>query len=166
MVRGAHLWLSFQVTDLLLGVLAKAASRDETFNVELDALLDKHITTATALLEGEPLESYIQMLHDSVEGLRALLKAISVGTLPSLWQARRPRDRRRFSRVRRRSAAYRSSQALSPSVYSRRPHSLASFRQPGPTPQALSEGSGRGALPTEQRPCAPPPAIDRPVQNP
>jgi len=35
-----------KVTDLLLGVLAKASRRDETFNIELDALLEKHITTA------------------------------------------------------------------------------------------------------------------------
>eukprot|EP00242_Pyramimonas_sp_CCMP2087_P015879 CAMPEP_0198211982 /NCGR_PEP_ID=MMETSP1445-20131203/25451_1 /TAXON_ID=36898 /ORGANISM="Pyramimonas sp., Strain CCMP2087" /LENGTH=873 /DNA_ID=CAMNT_0043886345 /DNA_START=316 /DNA_END=2937 /DNA_ORIENTATION=- len=67
-----------KVTDLLLGVLDKAAKRDPSFQIELDALLKKHITTANTLLKGDLLESFLKVLHDDVEGLRALLKAISI----------------------------------------------------------------------------------------
>ena len=80
---GVCFTVSYQVTDLLLGVLAKAANRDDTFNVELDALLKKHFTTAEALLTGDALEEFTSTLNSDVEGLRALLKAISIGTLPS-----------------------------------------------------------------------------------
>jgi len=67
-----------KVTDLLLGVIAKAVARDDTFKRELDALEEKHRKTAEVLLEtGPALDSYLQVLKVDIEGLTALLKAIS-----------------------------------------------------------------------------------------
>lgn len=72
-------WLGPQVTDLLLGVLAKAEKRDKSYAEELAALEAKHVDTATELLgAGELLEAFLQVLREDIVGLQALLKAISV----------------------------------------------------------------------------------------
>lgn len=54
--------------------------RDDSFQLELDALDLKHRTTATALLgEGADLEAFMAVLQEDFKGLRALLRALSFG---------------------------------------------------------------------------------------
>jgi hypothetical protein len=48
--------------------------------MELDALDEKHRTTAQALLgDGPQLEAFMAILQEDFKGLRALLRAISFG---------------------------------------------------------------------------------------
>ena len=58
----------------------QAVSRDDSFQMELDALDEKHRTTAQALLgDGPQLEAFMAILQEDFKGLRALLRAISFG---------------------------------------------------------------------------------------
>jgi hypothetical protein len=55
-------------------------SRDDSFQIELDALDEKHRMTAQALLgDGPALDAFMAILQEDFKGLRALLRAISFG---------------------------------------------------------------------------------------
>lgn len=68
-----------KVTDMMYDLLNKAQARDESYNAALDKLYEKHRDTASALLEGEELSSFLNVLEKDVHNLRAMLRAICIG---------------------------------------------------------------------------------------
>ena len=84
---GAHPSSPVKVTDLLLSVVSKAASRDASFSEDLAALRAKHVETADELLLGEggggaagkaERDAFVTSVDADVEDLRAVLQAISI----------------------------------------------------------------------------------------
>ncbi len=70
----------YQVTDLLLEMVAKAARQDQAFLIDLAALQEKHIETAKLLLgDGPALNKFAARLLDDIGNLKAMLHAISIG---------------------------------------------------------------------------------------
>ena len=91
---GAHPSSPVKVTDLLLAVVAKAASRDARgFSDDLAALRAKHAETADELLLGSEggssgraeRDAFVASVDADIEDLRAVLQAISIagGSGPS-----------------------------------------------------------------------------------
>lgn len=71
-----------KVTDMMYDLLHKAQARDESYNAALDMVSKKHKETAVALLEdGEDLEKFLAILEADIQNLRAMLRAICIGTL-------------------------------------------------------------------------------------
>lgn len=78
---GSHSTSLVKVTDVLLNMVAKASRQDEGFLLDLAAIQQKHIETAKLLLvEGQALNSFVSRLLDDVANLKAMLRAISIGT--------------------------------------------------------------------------------------
>ncbi|KAF9603535.1 hypothetical protein IFM89_037016 [Coptis chinensis] len=67
-----------KVTDMMYNVLDKAQSRDDSYVVALDAVLEKYRNTAHELLNGDDLASFLSKLHDDIDKLKALLYAIYI----------------------------------------------------------------------------------------
>ncbi|KAL6977741.1 Bifunctional aspartokinase/homoserine dehydrogenase 1, chloroplastic [Sarracenia purpurea var. burkii] len=67
-----------KVTDMMYELIYKAQSRDDSFIAALDAVLEKHRLTAVDLLEGEDLASFLSRLHDDINNLKAMLRAIYI----------------------------------------------------------------------------------------
>ena len=95
---GAHPSSPVKVTDLLLSVISKAASRDPSYSEDLAALRAKHVETADELLlggggggggggtpgEGEgERDAFVASVDADVEDLRAVLQAISIAGVSS-----------------------------------------------------------------------------------
>ncbi|KAI3972690.1 hypothetical protein MKX01_019348 [Papaver californicum] len=67
-----------KVTDMMYNLINKAQSRDDSYIVALDDVLEKHKLTAHDLLEGNDLVRFISRLHDDIGNLKAMLRAIYI----------------------------------------------------------------------------------------
>ncbi|GLT71547.1 hypothetical protein SLA2020_435570 [Shorea laevis] len=67
-----------KVTDMMYDLIDKAQSRDESYISALDAVLEKHRSTALDLLDGDDLGSFLSRLHDDIINLKAMLRAIYI----------------------------------------------------------------------------------------
>ncbi|XP_047329938.1 bifunctional aspartokinase/homoserine dehydrogenase, chloroplastic-like [Impatiens glandulifera] len=67
-----------KVTDMMYDLIYKAQSRDDSYIVALDAVLEKHRSTAADLLEGDELDSFVFRLHHDINNLKAMLRAIYI----------------------------------------------------------------------------------------
>lgn len=67
-----------KVTDMMYDSIHRAESRDDSFLTALDAVLEKHTLTAKDLLEGDELLSFVSRLHDDINNLKAMLRAIYI----------------------------------------------------------------------------------------
>lgn len=68
-----------KVTDMMYDLIKRAESRDGSFMSASDAVLEKHTQTAKDLLQGDELLSFLSRLHDDINNLKAMLRAISIG---------------------------------------------------------------------------------------
>jgi aspartokinase/homoserine dehydrogenase 1 len=68
-----------KVTDMMYDLIDKAQSRDESYISALDAVLEKHKSTALDLLDGDELASFLSRLHHDISNLKAMLRAIYIG---------------------------------------------------------------------------------------
>ncbi|KAJ7942870.1 Aspartokinase-homoserine dehydrogenase [Quillaja saponaria] len=67
-----------KVTDMMYDLIYKAQSRDESYISALDAVLEKHRSTAHDLLDGDALASFLSRLHHDISNLKAMLRAIYI----------------------------------------------------------------------------------------
>ncbi|XP_015888525.3 bifunctional aspartokinase/homoserine dehydrogenase 1, chloroplastic [Ziziphus jujuba] len=67
-----------KVTDMMYDLIYKAQSRDESYISALDAVLEKHRSTALDLLDGDELGSFLSQLHHDISNLKAMLRAIYI----------------------------------------------------------------------------------------
>lgn len=67
-----------KVTDMMYDLINKAQSRDDSYVTALDAVLEKHKLTALDLLEGDELANFLSHLHDDINNLKAMLRAIHI----------------------------------------------------------------------------------------
>ncbi|XP_073140672.1 bifunctional aspartokinase/homoserine dehydrogenase, chloroplastic-like [Henckelia pumila] len=67
-----------KVTDMMYDLIYKAQSRDDSYVVALEAVLEKHKLTAVDLLEGDELANFLARLHDDINNLKAMLRAIHI----------------------------------------------------------------------------------------
>lgn len=68
-----------KVTDMMYDLIHKAQSRDDSYVTALDAVLEKHQQTALDLLGGDDLSKFLSQLHDDINNLKAMLRAIYIG---------------------------------------------------------------------------------------
>lgn len=68
-----------KVTDMMYDLINRAQSRDDSFMTALDAVLEKHSLAAKEILEGDGLLSFLSRLHDDINNLKAMLRAIYIG---------------------------------------------------------------------------------------
>lgn len=68
-----------KVTDMMYDLIHRAQSRDDSYLSALDAVLEKHRSTALELLDGDELSSFLARLHDDINNLKAMLRAIYIG---------------------------------------------------------------------------------------
>ncbi|XP_073285929.1 bifunctional aspartokinase/homoserine dehydrogenase 1, chloroplastic-like isoform X1 [Primulina huaijiensis] len=67
-----------KVTDMMYDLIYKAQSRDDSYVIALEAVLQKHKLTAVDLLEGDELANFLVRLHDDINNLKAMLRAIHI----------------------------------------------------------------------------------------
>ncbi|KAF3785541.1 Bifunctional aspartokinase/homoserine dehydrogenase 2 [Nymphaea thermarum] len=67
-----------KVTDSMYDLIYKAQSRDESYVSALDSLYEKHKATASELLDGDVLASFLSRLHQDITNLKAMLRAIYI----------------------------------------------------------------------------------------
>ncbi|XP_057525947.1 bifunctional aspartokinase/homoserine dehydrogenase 2, chloroplastic-like isoform X1 [Amaranthus tricolor] len=67
-----------KVTDMMYDLINRAQSRDDSFLTALDAVLEKHSLAAKEILEGDGLLSFLSRLHDDINNLKAMLRAIYI----------------------------------------------------------------------------------------
>ncbi|KAE8671032.1 Bifunctional aspartokinase/homoserine dehydrogenase 2 [Hibiscus syriacus] len=67
-----------KVTDMMYDLINKAQSRDDSYVSALDAVLEKHNSTALDLLDGDDLATFLSQLHHDVSNLKAMLRAIYI----------------------------------------------------------------------------------------
>ncbi|XWS21963.1 hypothetical protein CRYUN_Cryun30bG0103200 [Craigia yunnanensis] len=67
-----------KVTDMIYDLINKAQSRDDSYISALDAVLEKHQSTALDLLDGDDLATFLSQLHHDVSNLKAMLRAIYI----------------------------------------------------------------------------------------
>ncbi|CAI9757777.1 unnamed protein product [Fraxinus pennsylvanica] len=67
-----------KVTDMMYALIFKAQSRDDSYITTLDAVLEKHKSTALDLLDGDGLSSFLSQLHQDIGNLKAMLRAICI----------------------------------------------------------------------------------------
>lgn len=70
-----------KVTDMMYDCISRAQSRDDSFMTALDAVLEKHTLTAKDILGGDELLSFLSRLHDDINNLKAMLRAIYIGMI-------------------------------------------------------------------------------------
>lgn len=68
-----------KVTDSMYDLIYKAQSRDDSYVSALDSLYEKHKVTASELLDGDVLASFLSRLHQDITNLKAMLRAIYIG---------------------------------------------------------------------------------------
>lgn len=73
-----------KVTDMMYDLIDKAQSRDDTYVLALDNVLEKHRSTALDLLEGNDLANFLSQLDGDINNLKAMLRAIYIGIKLSL----------------------------------------------------------------------------------
>lgn len=69
-----------KVTDMMYDLINKAQSGDESYISALDAVLEKHRSTALDLIDGDDLCSFLAQLQHDISNLKAMLRAIYIGT--------------------------------------------------------------------------------------
>lgn len=69
-----------KVTDMMYNLVQKAQSRDDSYAIALAEVFEKHMTAAKDLLDGEDLARFLSQLHSDVSNLRAMLRAIYIGS--------------------------------------------------------------------------------------
>ncbi|KAL0391642.1 UNVERIFIED_CONTAM: Bifunctional aspartokinase/homoserine dehydrogenase, chloroplastic [Sesamum radiatum] len=67
-----------KATDMMYDLIYKAQSRDDSYIIALDAVLEKHKSTAVDLLEGDDLSNFLDRLHQDINNLKAMLRAIYI----------------------------------------------------------------------------------------
>ncbi|KAK7331438.1 hypothetical protein VNO77_25663 [Canavalia gladiata] len=67
-----------KVTDMMYDLIHKAQSRDESYVSALEAVLEKHSSTAHDLLDGHDLATFLSQLHQDISNLKAMLQAIYI----------------------------------------------------------------------------------------
>uniref|UniRef100_A0A2N9IMX8 ACT domain-containing protein n=1 Tax=Fagus sylvatica TaxID=28930 RepID=A0A2N9IMX8_FAGSY len=67
-----------KVTDMMYDLINRAQLRDESYISALDAVLDKHRSTALELLNGDELGNFLSELHHDINNLKAMLRAIYI----------------------------------------------------------------------------------------
>ncbi|XP_027335426.1 bifunctional aspartokinase/homoserine dehydrogenase 2, chloroplastic-like isoform X2 [Abrus precatorius] len=67
-----------KVTDMMYDLIHKAQSRDESYVSALNAVLEKHSSTAHDLLGGDDLAAFLSKLHQDISDLKAMLQAIYI----------------------------------------------------------------------------------------
>ncbi|XP_073062708.1 LOW QUALITY PROTEIN: bifunctional aspartokinase/homoserine dehydrogenase, chloroplastic-like [Primulina eburnea] len=67
-----------KVTDMMYDLIYKAQSRDDSYVIALEAVLEKHKLTAVDLLEGDELTNFLARLHEDINNLKAMLRAIHI----------------------------------------------------------------------------------------
>ncbi|KAK9066670.1 hypothetical protein SSX86_013993 [Deinandra increscens subsp. villosa] len=67
-----------KVTDMMYDLIEKAQSRDDSYELALDAVFEKHKLTAVNLLDGDELASFLSTLTLDVNNLKAMLRAIYI----------------------------------------------------------------------------------------
>lgn len=67
-----------KVTDMMYDLINKAQSRDDYYKIALEAVLEKHKLTAVDLLEGDELTDFLARLHEDINNLKAMLRAIHI----------------------------------------------------------------------------------------
>ncbi|XP_054805798.1 bifunctional aspartokinase/homoserine dehydrogenase, chloroplastic-like [Prosopis cineraria] len=67
-----------KVTDMMYDLIYKAQARDESYISALDAVLEKHNSAARELLVGDELALFLSKLHDDINNLKAMLRAIYI----------------------------------------------------------------------------------------
>ncbi|CAL2258048.1 unnamed protein product [Prunus armeniaca] len=67
-----------KVTDMMYDLIYKAQSRDDSYLSALDAVLEKHRSTAFDLLDGDELGSFLAQLNHDISNLKAMLRAIYI----------------------------------------------------------------------------------------
>lgn len=70
-----------KVTDMMYDLINKAQSRDDSYISAVDAVLEKHRSTALDLLDGDDLASFLSRLHHDINEIREMLRAIYIGTI-------------------------------------------------------------------------------------
>lgn len=68
-----------KVTDSLYSLLENAANRENIYEDTLVSLYEKHKNAATELIgQGEELDAFLTQLHEDIQNLKAVLKAIFI----------------------------------------------------------------------------------------
>ncbi|CAK8578453.1 unnamed protein product [Lathyrus sativus] len=67
-----------KVTDMMYELITKAQSRDESYISSLDAVLEKHSSTAHDILDGDNLAIFLSKLYEDINNLKAMLRAIYI----------------------------------------------------------------------------------------
>ncbi|KAJ4836494.1 hypothetical protein Tsubulata_041568 [Turnera subulata] len=67
-----------KVTDMMYDLIHRAQSRDGTYLEAVDAVFEKHRATASDLLDGDDLASFMSRLHLDINNLKAMLRAIYI----------------------------------------------------------------------------------------
>ncbi|KAJ8769954.1 hypothetical protein K2173_009036 [Erythroxylum novogranatense] len=67
-----------KVTDMMYDLINKAQSRDDSYISAADAISEKHRLTAVELLDGDELATFLSRLHDDINNLKAMLRAIYI----------------------------------------------------------------------------------------
>ncbi|KAK0576084.1 hypothetical protein LWI29_011606 [Acer saccharum] len=67
-----------KVTDMMYDLIHKAQSRDDSYLSVLDAVFEKHKSTAHDLLDGDELAAFLSRLHHDINNLKAMLRAIYI----------------------------------------------------------------------------------------
>lgn len=80
---GSHPSSPIKVTDLLLGLVAKAGARDAAYLLELEALEGKHADAARALLgaDSPELAEYLAVLRRDMANLSSILHTLSIARM-------------------------------------------------------------------------------------
>lgn len=68
-----------KVTDMMYELITKAQSRDDSYLSSLEAVLEKHSSTAHDMLDGDNLAIFLSKLHEDINNLKAMLRAIYIG---------------------------------------------------------------------------------------
>ncbi|CAL5214072.1 unnamed protein product [Lathyrus oleraceus] len=67
-----------KVTDMMYELITKAQSRDDSYLSSLEAVLEKHSSTAHDMLDGDNLAIFLSKLHEDINNLKAMLRAIYI----------------------------------------------------------------------------------------
>ncbi|KAH7568371.1 hypothetical protein JRO89_XS07G0282800 [Xanthoceras sorbifolium] len=67
-----------KVTDMMYDLIHKAESRDDSYVSALDAVFEKHKSTAHDVLDGDELAGFLSLLHHDINNLKAMLRAIYI----------------------------------------------------------------------------------------
>ncbi|KAI5385103.1 bifunctional aspartokinase/homoserine dehydrogenase 1, chloroplastic [Lathyrus oleraceus] len=67
-----------KVTDMMYELITKAQSRDDSYISSLEAVLEKHSSTAHDMLDGDNLAIFLSKLHEDINNLKAMLRAIYI----------------------------------------------------------------------------------------